>query len=60
MGKIRNEEMFFREEVTGHHHGQTDITLTALLKNESAVGYVQYAVYENIPSKKFHYLYFRE
>lgn len=37
MGKIRNEEMFFREEVTGHHHGQTDITLTALLKNESAV-----------------------
>lgn len=39
----------FKDESTGYHHGQTDMTLYALLDNK-VVGYIEYSVYNDTPS----------
>ena len=47
-----DEEIKVAEEVRGTHHGQIDMEMTAY-KGETAVGYIQYSLYENVPHIAF-------
>lgn len=39
----------FKDESTGYHHNQTDMSLYALLDNK-VVGYIDYSIYDGTPS----------
>lgn len=43
-----DKEIKILEEVTGAHHGQIDMVMTAY-KGEESVGYLQYSLYEDLP-----------
>ena len=47
-----DEEIKVAEEVRGTHHSQIDMEMTAY-KGETAVGYIQYSLYENVPHIAF-------
>jgi predicted GNAT family acetyltransferase len=45
---IKNQDLTFSEELTGAHHGQKDLVLSAKRKDET-IGYIEYSEFEGDP-----------
>jgi len=45
-----NENITFQDELSGSHHGQTDMILKAINSDRKIVGYLEYSVFDKKPN----------